>query len=1631
MPEEIQEFDIDEPIEEFDLPENSDALERQRRKAALPKPELEPISGFDKTLARIGTGVEKSQQLPGRILFGALDLAQGLPGSRIGEYIGEKLTPDSMKGIRDEITSTPRKWLEYYDRRNKQLAKENAALDDNSKTGQFVEGLTQAGLELPTQLVGGVANAGRQASMKAVAAAQGLLSGLTKYGQERGEGAGRAQALGQGGASGLITGFTTRAFGQTGIESIFKNEGMKGIANRVLATLKEAGMEGAEEMTDTFLQDLVERFTKNPNKPIGETVAETLMAGGIGAALGGGVAGVHQARDAGGLQQPDVSKLQPMTEEEAQNAIQQESPSVLRPVREQPGKGQQEMPSEGGGQATNVGGDQESVAQAQEISVDNLLKMTADDFVKWKSEANLGEPAVQKIAERLTPEEFNRINAEAENLGRKTIELAKKHDTGAPLTQEAIDELQANFKNSAKAQTLREISENYTKTKGIPSGKQIADHLGAEYRGVTGKNGSLWQFEAKNPDGSPSTSFYVKAGSTLEQARAKYEETRQRYADDPNNMPRDIPESSKPQPQQAPVQDQPAQEQQATTEAEPEIEFTPLDPQSGSPIESNPTEAKPEFIGMGGATPSEFNPVKQFTTSNKNATVDQERQARGEPPMMQTERESNQAAWDEAMRQVDDNPEKQDALIAELEEKPRAVTTVENAMLMQRRISLRNEYEKALLRWRDAFESDNFERAADESQNVKYLSDRLSDLEDITKRTGAESGRSLQARKMMANEDFSLAAMELAAMHAKGRHLTAEETSELIRAQAKIMELQNALDAELQAQLQKELSKRTDTAMKDVAAEKKPKDPEAEREAAISAIKRKFEKGEIDEITPLIQKLARYFYSQGIRTRDPMIDALHDVLKTIDPGFTREQTQRAFSGYGDFRPLSKDEISAGIRDLKGQIQQVLKIEALEARKPLEKTGQERRAPSDEERRLIKQVNELKRKYGVVVTDPETQLRSALQSRKTYYQHRLADLKHEIATRERIVKTKSASPTDAELETLKAEYADTKREHESIFGKRGLTDEQRLKIATAAAEKAQARWQVRLENARKGIFDTGKPGRTVTSPELEAIRAKNDQARAEFQAMKDAADATKTPEARQMRALDNQIEELQRQIDQREVFPNGKRQRVSTPEIEAKRAQIAELKRQRQFLRESIQPKDFDAAALNALKARLWNRTAQLRQKLADGDFSKKTSRPVLRDAEANQLQAQLDIAKKQFKQGLEKDQFDRMSVFQKGKRRVVDAYDAARAIMTTGELSFLLRQGKFAALSHPIKTAKALPDTFRALFGNEAKTRAIDEQIHSHPDAAAAKAAKLALTETDANSMPLSKQEEITMGRYSDRIPVVKNFNQAAHVFLNKVRMDMWLAMRKSMSKSGETTPEEDKQIAMFVNEATGRGGLGKFESAAVPLARVFFSPRYLMSRLQMASGHSMWGGNARTRKVIAKEYARALIGMGLYYSLLSAMFRDDKDKKKGHIETDPRSSDFGKIRLGETRLDPLAGLGQVITLAARTASGKTKTLSGKVQDIRGSKVPFGGSRWTDVAARFGRTKLHPVPGAIANLFDGTDLTGQQASITGEIGKGVAPMTYSDIYDALKAQDLPEGAALSLLAFLGEGLQTYEKNKKK
>lgn len=1072
-------------------------------------------------------------------------------------------------------------------------------------------------------------------------------------------------------------------------------------------------------------------------------------------------------------------------------------------------------------------------------------------------------------------------------------------------------------------------------------------------------------------------------------------------------------------------------------------------------------------LGMGGAKPGEFRPGGE-PTAIKNAQVDVERQRRGLPAALEPLRRSFGAVWDEAMAAIDRDPARQERLIAELKANPRAITDLEDALLLHRQVDLQNDYARLTRDLANAYEdSRTFPNRLDAYEELKVrvqeVSDRLLELYDVNKSVGTETGRGLNARKMLANEDFTLASMEMQMRAANdGAPLTDAQRAELQAAHEKIAGLerelavrQAAVDdatagrraAEAVAEMAQrtaaelrvtydprvlkiaeeivgKLEKQADAARARLRArsgegrlnaipaadlydygvigaakiarkgldlarfteemvsefgenirsvmdkiwaqanthlenegskygDKAPqvrsllrRQDELQRRTNITAgLKKAATEGvPLELLGDYIRKLAESFVRGGIRTRDPLIDAVHRVLtEEFAPDITRRQTMDAISGYGQFKPLNPDAIKAELRALKGQMQQVAKLEDIQARQPLKKTGVQRREVGDEERRLIAQVNEAKRRYGVVVLDPASQLRSALDAVRTRLKNQVADLEYQLATKQRIVKTRTPAPFDNETKLLEARRDELRRQLDELLPRPDLTDAQRLGIAQRNVERSIAILEERIKNRD---VTTAEP-RRLTSPALEALQARRTALRQEWE-----------------------------------------------------------------MLRDTLDPERRARLELSTLKARLRNQEAHYTERLARGDFTARPKREIAPDEEVLRLKARAEMAKAAWRRARELDQLKRRHFIVRAGHAVREALNLPRAVLASWDVSAVLRQGGFIALGHPLRAAAAIGPMFRALVSPE-RAAMVDQEILSRPNAPLYARAKLYLAPLEGTR--LSAMEEQFMSSLATRIPGVAHSNRAFVIFLNRLRADSFDAMVGNLQRRGAPLNEPElRAVANYINVATGRGSMGQAAAAASTLATAFFSPRLVTSRFQLLLGQPFYGGSARTRLAVAGEYAHLLAGLAVVYALANLA--------GATIETDPRSSDFGKLKFGDTRVDPLMGLSQVTVLLGRETSGSTKTPAGEVKPIRG-KVPFGDSTGADVALRFLRTKLAPVPGAVLDVASGQNVVGEPVT-AGSVAQQLAvPLSFQDIYSVMAADGIPKGTALGVLSLFGAGVQ--------
>ena len=329
---------------------------------------------------------------------------------------------------------------------------------------------------------------------------------------------------------------------------------------------------------------------------------------------------------------------------------------------------------------------------------------------------------------------------------------------------------------------------------------------------------------------------------------------------------------------------------------------------------------------------------------------------------------------------------------------------------------------------------------------------------------------------------------------------------------------------------------------------------------------------------------------------------------------------------------------------------------------------------------------------------------------------------------------------------------------------------------------------------------------------------------------------------------------------------------------------------------------------------------------------------------------ELDKAKEAFLRHQFEDNLRKRTPIGKAFGLVGDTFNLARAMMTSLDLSAILRQGGFIAYGHPLRALSSIGPSLRA-FVSEANEHALNTEITSRKNAPLYKKYGLQLTGIGAG--PLTKIEEAYASRWLSKLPwwtgggLVRGSGRAYTAFLNKLRADSFDAMVATLALRSVPTEAEGKAIANYINVATGRGKVGVKEQSAQALNTVFFAPRLVASRFQLLAGQPLYGGTSRTRKMVAQEYARFAIGVSVTLALTAfALVGSDDDDDKPIIRLDPRSADFLKIRAGNTYIDPMAGLAQVTTFLAREITGETVTGKGEVKhltfddDVYGPEFP-------------------------------------------------------------------------------------------
>lgn len=378
-----------------------------------------------------------------------------------------------------------------------------------------------------------------------------------------------------------------------------------------------------------------------------------------------------------------------------------------------------------------------------------------------------------------------------------------------------------------------------------------------------------------------------------------------------------------------------------------------------------------------------------------------------------------------------------------------------------------------------------------------------------------------------------------------------------------------------------------------------------------------------------------------------------------------------------------------------------------------------------------------------------------------------------------------------------------------------------------------------------------------------------------------------------------------------------------------------------------------------------------------------------------------------------------------------------KSIVASMDNSFFGRQGIKVLYTRPniwMKNfGKSFGDIGRELAGIDAMAP-IKADIYSRPNALNGKYNKWGL-DIGINT------EEAFPSALPEKIPLFKRLYKASESAYNgaalRMRADLADRLDTIATKNGVDlmSDKEAKAFGKLINSTTGRGSLGKAEALGKEINVLLFSGKFLKANID-----TLFGGAkniikypfARKSMTFAeKESAKNLIRIA---GSVAAVLGIADRLWPGSVDWDSRSSDFGKIKIGDTRFDVTGGMGSLVTLASRIVPtqhdgkwGFWKKSGDKYTQLGTGK--FGTSSPIDILSDFAQGKLSPTAGLLRDRWEGKMFGGKPLTVQNQAEGSLEPMIYQT-YKELKENPNSAGVWRGVLAdAFGISVNTYSQQK--
>lgn len=553
--------------------------------------------------------------------------------------------------------------------------------------------------------------------------------------------------------------------------------------------------------------------------------------------------------------------------------------------------------------------------------------------------------------------------------------------------------------------------------------------------------------------------------------------------------------------------------------------------------------------------------------------------------------------------------------------------------------------------------------------------------------------------------------------------------------------------------------------------------------------------------------------------------------------------------------------------------------------------------------------------------------------------------------------------------------------------RKLRTEVDRKIAQA---KTQARLLTELEAAEGGVFTPTK-ARPVQLGSIKQLRSKlRELRRAAYK------EGNSDMQASLLERTLRKIDEAQDQIAN-QYRAVKKQKSLPSEEVAKARQNLADI-------RKAMGVED---------------KLADLREQLRTGEFrstAERMRRPIPEELERQQVEARrlrrqidglIEGAKPWFDPS--KAKYHPFNIARVAGRAVSESFTASRAVLGSTDVSGMLRQAvmvtPFEALWHPGQTGKLAAKSVAGMF-RKYKAEQIDNAIRTHPKAYLAEENRLF---RDFEG-PLTNRMEIFRSNLIEKVPVVghvvKASNRHMTTYINGLRANQFY---RFLDANPNATRAEIKAWAYCLKVLTGEGQFGAQGAALSVLNKVYWAPKLALSRAQ--TPYLLWKYRKmpRIRRELAKIFAT---DVALATTIMTLVKMNG-----GEVGDDPHNADWGKVKVGDTRIDIWGGFQQPARLLTMAAVGYS--------DKQGWTEAERDFDLLDAAERFLSYKMAPNITFALALYGGKTMVGEPVTPSDAALRAYAPLILQDVRDAYKSENKLPPAATFGLAALGVGVNTY------